>query len=74
VRIHERNKSADPKVSAEGGQGVLQSLDQIPLQPIEQTVVRQVVPCSHGAPRGSISPPTACCDPTLEQGDAQRRL
>ncbi|KAK4828799.1 hypothetical protein QYF61_000856 [Mycteria americana] len=45
LRICERNKSADTKVSEEGGGGVVLGMGtEIPLQPMVKTVVRQVVP------------------------------
>ena len=44
VRICERNKSADTKVSEEGGGGGAPGVGaQIPLQPMEKTMVRQAV-------------------------------
>jgi len=43
VRIWERSSSAEPRVGAEGGQEVLQ-------------VLEQRVPCSHGGPPGSRAP------------------
>jgi len=45
MRICERNSSADTKVSAEGGGGGARDAraDIFPLQPVEQTMVRQAV-------------------------------
>ncbi|GAB0191542.1 polypeptide N-acetylgalactosaminyltransferase 3 [Grus japonensis] len=40
----ERNNPADTKVSEEGGEEVFHALEQIFLQPVEKTVVKQVVP------------------------------
>ncbi|GAB0186311.1 hypothetical protein GRJ2_001096400 [Grus japonensis] len=65
MRICERNNSADTKVSAEGvGGGVPGAGAEIPLQPLEKTMVRQAVsmqsmedddgaeipPAAHGVP------------------------
>ncbi|GAB0186125.1 mitochondrial enolase superfamily member 1 [Grus japonensis] len=45
VRIHERNNSADTKVSEEGGGGGAPGAGaEIPLQPMEKTMVKQAVP------------------------------
>jgi len=45
VRICERNNSADAKVSAEGGRGgATGARAEVPLQPVEGTMVRQAVP------------------------------
>ncbi|GAB0181460.1 acid sphingomyelinase-like phosphodiesterase 3b [Grus japonensis] len=45
VRRCERNNSADTKVSAEGGGGgAPDARAEIPLQPMEKTMVRQAVP------------------------------
>ncbi|GAB0179970.1 acid sphingomyelinase-like phosphodiesterase 3b [Grus japonensis] len=44
VRICERNTSADTKVSEEGSRPDSQAPEQIPLQPMEKTTVRQAVP------------------------------
>ncbi|GAB0205811.1 hypothetical protein GRJ2_003046700 [Grus japonensis] len=45
VRIYERNTSADTKVSAEGeGGSAPGARAEIPLQPLEKTMVRQAVP------------------------------
>jgi len=57
VRLCERNNSADPEVSLEGGGGGAPGAGaEVPLQPAEQTMVRQAVPCSPGrsppAPQG----------------------
>jgi len=63
VRICERNNSAD---TSEGGEGAQRSAPgaraEVPLQPVEKTVVRQAVP---------LQPVE---DPMLDQVDAQRRL
>jgi len=46
VRQCERNNSADIKASAEGGGGGAPGTGaEIPLQPMEQTMVRQADPC-----------------------------
>ncbi|GAB0183115.1 epimerase family protein SDR39U1 [Grus japonensis] len=48
VRRCERNNSADTKVSEEGGgEGAPGAGAEIPLQPVEKTVVRQAVPLQH---------------------------
>ncbi|GAB0188687.1 hypothetical protein GRJ2_001334000 [Grus japonensis] len=45
VRRCERNNSADTQVSAEGGAGGAAGTGaEIPLQPVEKTLVRQAVP------------------------------
>ncbi|CAM9633173.1 unnamed protein product, partial [Bubo scandiacus] len=45
VRICERNNPADTKVSEEGGGGGIPGArEEIPLQPMVQTLVRQIVP------------------------------
>jgi len=45
VRICERNSPADTKVSEEGGgEGAPGAGEEIPLQPVEKTMVKQVVP------------------------------
>jgi len=45
VRIRDRNNSADTKFSEEGGAGGAPGAGaEIPLQPIEKTMVRQAVP------------------------------
>jgi len=71
-----RNNSADTKVSEEGGgEATPGSGAEIPLQPVEQTVVRQAVPLQpmavHGGADIHLQPVE---DPTLEQLDAQRLL
>lgn len=44
VRIHERNHSADTKVGEEGvGGGVPGTRADVPLQPMEKSMVKQVV-------------------------------
>jgi len=42
MRIYERNNSAEPKVSAEGGQEVLQVPEQKFPAAVEQTIVKPV--------------------------------
>ena len=76
MRIHERNNSADTKVTAEGGGGGAPGTGaEIPLQPMEQTMVMQAVPLqpteAHGGADSHLQPTE---DPTPEQVDAQRRL
>lgn len=45
VRKCERENSADPKVSEEGaGGGMMGTRTEIPLQPVEKTMVVQIVP------------------------------
>jgi len=45
VRLCERNSSADTKVSEEGGAGGAPGTgEEVPLQPMEKTMVRQAVP------------------------------
>jgi len=45
VRICDRNNSADTKVSEAGGEGDAPGAEaEIPLQPLEKTMVRQAVP------------------------------
>jgi len=47
VRLCERNNSADTKVSEEGGGGGAPGTRaEIPLQPVEQIMTTQAVPCS----------------------------
>ncbi|GAB0184744.1 hypothetical protein GRJ2_000939700 [Grus japonensis] len=76
VRRCERNNSADTKVSAEGGGGRAPGTGaEIPLQPVEKTMVRQAVPLQPMKDDGRADihlQPVE--DPTLEQVDAQRRL
>jgi len=71
VRLCERNNSADTKVSQEGGGGAPGIRAEIPLQPVEQTMVRQAVPLQpmevHGGADLHLQPME---DPTLEQVDA----
>jgi len=76
VRICERNNSVDTKVSEEGrGGGASGAKAEIPLQPVEQTMVSQAVPLQ---PMEVHSGADICLqlmkDPMLEQVDAQRRL
>jgi len=71
-----KNNSADTKVSAEGGEGGAPGARaEVPLQPVEQTMVRQAVPLQprevHGGADLHLQPME---DPTPEQGDAQGRL
>jgi len=76
VTLYERNHSADTKLSAEGkGGGAPGTAAEVPLQPVEKTVVRQAVSLQpmevhHGADIHLLPME----DPTLEQGDARRRL
>jgi len=74
VRIWERNNSADTKVSEEGGGGGAPgSGADIPLQPVERTVVRQAVPLQpmevHGGADLHLQPME---DPTPEQVDVPK--
>ena len=76
MRRCERNNSADPQVSAEGGGGGAPGAGaEIPLQPMGKTMVRQAVPLQprevHSGADLHLQPGE---DPTLEQGDARRRL
>ncbi|GAB0187378.1 hypothetical protein GRJ2_001203100 [Grus japonensis] len=71
VRIQERNNSADTKVSADGGGGGAPGAGaEIPLQPLEKTMVRQAVPLQpmedDGGADINLQPVE---DPTLEQVD-----
>jgi len=76
VSLCERNSSGDTQVSEEGGGGGVPSAGaEIPLQPMEKTMVRQAVPlqpmevhCGVGIHLHLVE------DPIPEQGDAQRRL
>ncbi|GAB0189017.1 epimerase family protein SDR39U1 [Grus japonensis] len=72
VRICKRNDSADTKVSEEGGGGGAPGARaEIPLQPMEKTMVRQAVPLQlmevHGRADIHLQPMK---DPTLEQVEA----
>jgi len=72
VRRCERNNSADTKGSAEGaGGGAPGAEAEIPLQPMEKTMVRQAVPLQpmevHG---GADLHLQSVEDPTPEQVDA----
>ncbi|KAK4810824.1 hypothetical protein QYF61_008796 [Mycteria americana] len=72
VRICERNNSADTKVSEEGGGGGGPGARaEIPLQPVEKTMVRQAVPLQpmevHGGADIHLLPME---DPMPEQVDA----
>jgi len=76
VRIRERNNSADTKVSEEGGGGGAPGTGaEIPLQPMEKTMVRQAVPLQpvevHSGVDTHLQPME---DPMPEQVDAWRRL
>ncbi|GAB0205849.1 acid sphingomyelinase-like phosphodiesterase 3b [Grus japonensis] len=68
VRRCERNNSADTKVREEGGGGAPGTRAEIPLQPLEKTMVRQAVPLQpmevHGEADIHLQPME---DPTLEQ-------
>ncbi|GAB0180080.1 epimerase family protein SDR39U1 [Grus japonensis] len=69
VRIHERNNSADTQVTEEGGGGGAPGTRaDIPLQPMEKTMVRQAVPLQpmevHGGADIHLQPME---DPTSEQ-------
>jgi len=76
VRLWERNNSADTKVSEEGGEGGAPGAGaQIPLQPMEQTMVRQAAPLQPmEVHSGADIHLQTMEDPTPEQVDAQRRL
>ncbi|GAB0176617.1 anoctamin-4 [Grus japonensis] len=72
VRMCERNNSADTKVSAEGGGGGAPGTRvEIPLQPLEKTIVRQAVPLQpmevHSGADIHLQPVE---DPMLEQVEA----
>ncbi|GAB0183808.1 AN1-type zinc finger protein 5-like [Grus japonensis] len=72
VRTCERNNSADTQVSEEGGGGGAPGTGaEIPLQPLEKTMVRQAVPLQpvdvDGGADIHLQPME---DPTLEQVDA----
>jgi len=76
VRICERNNSADPKVSEEGGgEGAPSAGADVPLQPVVQTTVRQAVPLQpmevHSRADVHLQHVE---DPTREYVDARRRL
>ncbi|GAB0182705.1 acid sphingomyelinase-like phosphodiesterase 3b [Grus japonensis] len=76
VRRCERNNSIDNQVSAEGGAGGAPGTGaEIPLQPMEKTMVRQIVPLQpmdvHGGADIHLQPME---DTTPEQVDARRRL
>ncbi|GAB0190694.1 acid sphingomyelinase-like phosphodiesterase 3b [Grus japonensis] len=74
VRRCERNSPADTQVS-EGGGGAPGARAEIPLQPLEKTMVKQAVPLQpmevDGGADTHLQPVE---DPMLEQVDAQRRL
>jgi len=60
VRKHERNSQADPEVSAEGGQEVLQAQSRSFLQPAQRPKVEQAVPLQPMDTIWSRSRCTAC--------------
>ncbi|KAK4827692.1 hypothetical protein QYF61_020826 [Mycteria americana] len=75
MRICERNNSADTKVSEEGeGEGAPGAGAEIPLQPVEKTMVRQVVRLQpmevHGGADIYLQPME---DPMLEQVDMPKK-
>jgi len=76
VKIYERNNSAD-KVSEEGGrEGAPGTGAEIPLQPMEKTMVRQAVPLqpmkvhggAGGCPKEAMIPWRACAGVGLLTG------
>ena len=74
MRICERKKSADSKVSAEGGgRGAPGAGAEVPLQPMEKTMVSQAVSLqsmeAHGGADTHLQPRE---DPTLEQVDVPK--
>ena len=74
MKICERNNSADTKVSEEGArEDAPVARAEVPLQPTDKTVVRQVVPLQpmevHGGAAIHLQPME---DPMLEQVDAPR--
>jgi len=75
VRIRERNNSAETKVSEGGGGGAPGTRAEVPLQPVEKTMVRQAVYLqpveAHGGADIHLQPVE---DPKPEQVDTQRRL
>jgi len=72
----ESNNSANTQVGAEGGGGGAPDAGaEIPLQPMVKTMMRQAVPLQPMGVHGGAHPhPQPMEDPTLEQGDAQRKL
>jgi len=86
VRICERNNSADTKVSeAEGAGGAPDVGAEVPLQPMEQTMVRQGVPLqistctpwrtpwwSRWMPEGGCDPMGSSCWSRLLEGPAEQ--
>jgi len=64
VRQCESNSSADPKANAEGGQEVLQVLEQRFPAAMEQTMVGQAVPAAVEVHRGADPHPQPGEDPT----------
>jgi len=70
VRICERNNSADTKVSEGGGGGAPSTRSEVPLQPVEQTMVRQAVPLQPMEVHGGADIHLQLMeDPTPEQVD-----
>ena len=66
--MRETTLRADPQVSAEGGEEMLQALEQrFPRQPVGKTMVRQAVPLQPREVHGGA-------DLHLQPGDARRRL
>ncbi|GAB0188319.1 hypothetical protein GRJ2_001297200 [Grus japonensis] len=73
ARICERNNSADTKVSEGGGGGAPGARAEIPLQPMEKTVVRQAVPLQPMQDDGGADIHLQLMeDPTPEQVDAPK--
>ncbi|GAB0193217.1 epimerase family protein SDR39U1 [Grus japonensis] len=70
VRMCERNNSADTKVSTEGGAGGAPGAGaEIPLQPVEKTMVRQAVPLQPMEDDGGAEiPPAARGGPHARAG------
>lgn len=60
VRMHERKNSADIKVSDKGEGANAQAIKEISLQPVVQTKVRQLCPCS---PWTSMVEEKSSCSP-----------
>jgi len=74
VRRCESNSPADPTVSAEGGQEVLQAPEQRFPPAMEQTVVGQAVPAAMEIHGRADPHPQPGDDPTPEQGGVWKRL